>query len=235
MRLIIKALSNKPFEMSIDDNSTLLDLKKKIEVYKNTDEPEKSFPAEKMCIIFNGKQLPDNNKKVTEYDIVNDSHIVFLILKDKPTQTPPSPTQPVASVQPAPQQPPPAAQLPILPQINPQQGNQALQQLLMQFMTSPNAHQINPATLGQSLNNQALTNFLQNLGNLQEEDDPLFDKVFDGDLELSQEEKSDVDEIMKMGFQYEDAVQYYIAFDRNKEAAITALYNETLDDNDENQ
>jgi len=111
-----------------------------------------------------------------------------------------------------------------------QQNPQMLMQLLM--MMSPQVQQIaqqHPEEFNQLMNDPNLLNNIMHAG----QEDELYNKVFEGDVQLTEDQKKEVNEIVEMGFgTYEDAVQYYIALDYNKEATINAILNDQLDHQD---
>ena len=92
-------------------------------------------------------------------------------------------------------------------------------------------YQQNPQAVQQLFSDPNFLTSLMQVGGEVQEDDEMYNKVFDGDIPLTEEQKSEVEEIVSMGFgTFEDAVQYYIAYDCNKEQTINALLNEKFED-----
>ncbi|KAL5254882.1 hypothetical protein ACHWQZ_G014356 [Mnemiopsis leidyi] len=114
MKLTLKTLSKVTFEVEIDENLKVSDLKRKVEEVKGA-----SYPSQNLKLIYAGKILEDE-KAIKEYDI--SAFIVVMVSKPKPkpaaqsteqstssatttpapaTTTPaPEPAQPVAAAAP---------------------------------------------------------------------------------------------------------------------------------------
>ena len=108
-----------------------------------------------------------------------------------------------------------------------QQNPQMLIQLLMASPQIQQMSQQNPEVFQQIINDPSLINNIMQLTQTMQQDEQMYNKVFDGDINLTEEQKAEVEEIVSMGFGvYEDVVQYYIAFDYNKEMTVNHLLNE---------
>ena len=59
MKVIVKTLDRNVVDVTVEDDSTLFDLKKSIQEIKN-------HPAEQMTIIFQGKKLEENDKVLSK-------------------------------------------------------------------------------------------------------------------------------------------------------------------------
>lgn len=262
MKVIIKTLDRNVVDVTVEDDSTLFDLKKSIQEIKN-------HPAEQMTIIFQGKKLEENDKKLSEYLIVDGASIVLMMTKPKPTV----PTTPIVSTTTVSttvstqvgtetqnastdvsnesttvSEPSTSAtsatsvtSSPLLPGMNPANMggslNQFLQQnpqLLMQMlMSNPQIAQMAPNqnALMQLINDPNFLNSIIQEGDEFEDDDPMYEKIFEGDVQLTVEQKKEVDEIINMGFgTYEDTIQLYVAYGYNKDATVNALLDDKFKD-----
>lgn len=76
MKLTLKTLSRDTFEVEIDENLKVSDLKKKVEEVRGP-----SHPAQNLKLIYAGKIL-DDDKAIKEYDI--SAFIVVMVSKPKP-------------------------------------------------------------------------------------------------------------------------------------------------------
>ena len=273
MKIIVQTLDKKTFEFDglSEETSTVMDLKMKIQ-------DEKNHPADQMKLIFSGKVLDDNNKKLVEYAVADASKIVLLLQKSKPVvqptpapKTEEQPTKPEVNADAQKEdepkkeenQPAPATTNTNVPQnlfslasqqaqngglAAPNEGEdevemteeelmQAIQEnpqmLLQVLMASPQIQQMaqqNPAAVQQMMNDPSFINNIMQLGQQMQEEEQLYNKVFDGKIDLTEEQKAEVEEIVAMGFgTYEEVVQFYIAFDHNKEMTVNHLLNEQLD------
>ncbi|QKF93689.1 ubiquitin protein [Fadolivirus algeromassiliense] len=258
MKLVLQTLDKKTFDVEVDDNATLGDLKKKVEELKN-------HPIAQIKLIFSGAVLNENDKKLTDYKLVNDSRVIVL-LSPKPatSQAQPAP-QAASNVQPAPSTNSVTTQTPAQNQFGnvPSQppvnlfdmaanaannaqagagGAQGLQQTLTQMlasnpqilmqmlMSNPQIAQFagqNPQAFLQMVSNPDFLNNIVEVGDQYEEASE-FEGMYDN---LTDDQKKDVDEMINMGFDFNDIIQYYCLNDHNKEATINILLNQQLDEN----
>jgi len=238
MKVIVKALDKTIVDVSFEDTETptIQDLKNKLQVIKN-------HPVEQMLIIYNGQKLLEDGKKLSEYGIKDGTSVVLMMTKAKPTPPPVPASVPI----PVSQQPQsePTAQPAVQPTAQPAGGahanfanilQQNPQQFLQMLMSNPQIAamaQQNPAAFAQIL---ADPNFLNNIVQVGEgmegdEEDPMYEKVFEGDVELTDAQKKEVEEIVAMGFgSFEDTVQYYVALGYNKDATVNALLDNKFND-----
>ena len=243
MKVIVQTLDRKTVDVNVEENVTLSDLKNSIQEVMN-------HPADQMSVIFNGKKL-------SEYLIVDGTKIVLMKHKPKPTtQSTVLPTQTQTpdqnSVQPSDvsEQPTPddvtqqsaqssqQAQSSQPSQVNMMTAfNQALQnpQVLMQLlMSNPQFAQLaqqNPNAVQQLINNPNFLNSIQMFGDEDDDEDPLYEKYFDSEVQLTEEQKAEVNEITNMGFgSYEDTLQFYVAYGYSKDATVNALLDEKFKD-----
>lgn len=120
-------------------------------------------------------------------------------------------------------------------------GAQGIQQMLTQLLTSnpqilmqmlmtdpqmAQTAQQNPQAFLQMLNNpeflNSLVQFGEDMGEVSE-----FEGVYE---ELTDDQKKDIDEMVEMGFDFNDIVQYYCLNDHNKEITMNILLNQQLDE-----
>ena len=239
MKLIIQTVDKATFEVDVLDNGTLQDLRTQISTIKN-------HPSDQIKLIYDGAVLSDNTKKLSEYKLTDGAKLV--ILMQKPKAAPKQPEKPVEekkvvedkflesemqNVQ-DPVQIPQMPQMPQIPGMPGQFANMAQQDpegFMQMLMTDPFISQIaqqNPQFFAQVINDP---NFLNNLVQAEPtEEDAMYEIVFDGEIQLTDEQKKDVNEIITMGFPFEDVIQYYIAYDHNKEMALNALFSEKFGD-----
>ena len=113
-----------------------------------------------------------------------------------------------------------------------QQNPQLLAQLLMSNPQISQMAQENPEAFAQIMNDP---NFLSNIIQMGEgfeeeyddEDEQLYEKIFQGDAGLTEEQKKEVEVITNMGLgSYEDTIQLYVAYGHNKDATVNALLDE---------
>ncbi|XP_046581206.1 LOW QUALITY PROTEIN: UV excision repair protein RAD23 homolog B-like [Haliotis rubra] len=105
MLITLKTLQQQTFKVDIAEESTVKELKEKVEVEKG-----KEFPAAGQKLIYAGKILEDD-KKISDYKIEEKNFVVVMITKPKAappakpaesTSTQPAPTEPAAASDPAP-------------------------------------------------------------------------------------------------------------------------------------
>ncbi|XP_046329280.1 UV excision repair protein RAD23 homolog B-like [Haliotis rufescens] len=105
MLITLKTLQQQTFKVDIAEESTVKELKEKVEVEKG-----KEFPAAGQKLIYAGKILEDD-KKISDYKIEEKNFVVVMITKPKAappakpaesTSTQPAPTEPAAAAAPAP-------------------------------------------------------------------------------------------------------------------------------------
>lgn len=234
MKLILQTVDKTTFDVEVPDDGTLQDLRNQISTLKN-------HPADQMKLIYNGSILSDNAKKLSEYNLVDGTKLVILLQKAKAV-----PKQPEKQAQPEKQVEPEKPEVleqgdatnpnvPIQPQIPgmpgqfanmAQQNPEAFMQMLMSDPFINQIAQQNPQFFAQVINNP---NFINNLMQAEPED-PMYDKLFEGEIQLTDVQKKEVNEIIAMGFPFEEVIQYYIAYDHNKEMALNALFNEKFGD-----
>lgn len=228
MKITIQTLDKKMFDVNLEENHTIIDLKKEIE-------KEKNHPFDQMKIIFSGNVLDQNDKKLKDYNLVDGAKIILLMQKKKVI----IPEEKKDNVQ--------LENLPIPQNITTttssqnsiSQGpvlNQMLQspEMLIQFlMNNPNIQQTlqNPQFIQQlGSNNNLINQLMTQLMETQEPEDEIYDKFFEGELNLTENEKKDIEEIVSSGLgSFEDVVQFYIACDKNKNNTLQALLNDNLD------
>lgn len=233
MKLLVQTVDKTTFEVEVPDDGTLQDLRNQISVVK-------SHPADQMKLIYNGSILDNNTKKLSEYKLTEGTKLVVLLQKAKVEPKPPvKPEEPKVPIEQKPddhqatgdgqdaqpqQQPGMVGQFANLVQNNPA----AFMQLLM---TDPMLQQIaqqNPQFFAQVINDP---NFLNNLIQAEPtEEDAVYEKLFEGEINLTDAQKKEVNEIVAMGFPFEDVIQYYVAYDHNKEMALNALFGEKFGD-----
>lgn len=239
MKLIIQMIDKSTFDVTVPNDGTVQDIKNQISVTKN-------HPIDQMKIIYNGSIL-DNAKKLSEYNLTDETKIVVLLQKAK-VITKESVKQPIQNdddvddvdddvdndddvdetAQPTINQ--------IVGML--QQNPQALMQLLMADPIIQQVAQQNPNFLAQLINDP---NFINNLVHEEhiegdeeyvEEDQTngVYEKFFEGEIILTDNQKQEVNDIVAMGFPFEDVIPFYVACDHNKEQAINALFKEKFGD-----
>ena len=109
--------------------------------------------------------------------------------------------------------------------------NQQNPQMLQQLITDPNF--INQVVqLGQTAYGNVDGDGIDDFMDVDDQEE-LYQNMFGAQVEipLTAQQKQEVAEIVQLGFgSYEDAIQYYVAYDHNKELAINALLNDKLDE-----
>ncbi|CAH6421217.1 Ubiquitin [uncultured virus] len=238
MKILVQTLQQEKFEIEVDDNSTILDLKNIISTKK------KEIPFDHIKLIFEGK-IMENEKSLEFYSLKNQSRIVLLVTKPKtkqPVENPPQIAQPNLSIN--------------IPNIGSSVNNPTLSQnissnipnlslnnfvqnlsttefnpqlflqLLMQNPMVSSFAQQNPQDFEQILNNP---NFLQNVlnsGNLFNGQN--FGSTMEGEMviELTQQEKLDVEELVSLGFEESEVLQFYIACGKDKTSTADMLFNQ---------
>jgi hypothetical protein len=252
MKISVKTLNQEKLEIEVPDDGVLLDVKNQISTIKNCS-------IEMIKIIFNGSVLDQNSKKLSEYKIIDGTTLVTLLQKPKKTDdnkennTPTttsattSATTPTINQQPQ-EQPPPTpigatnnSQIPIgnlhgapIGGDTTQNNQNMLTQILLSHPQISQMAQQYPQQFNQILNNPNFMNQLMQMGggtdgNIYEEDDYI-NENFEGEVKLTLEEKKDIDELVSMGFSFEDSVQYYMAYEKNKDLAANALVEARLED-----
>uniref|UniRef100_A0A0L8H656 UV excision repair protein RAD23 n=1 Tax=Octopus bimaculoides TaxID=37653 RepID=A0A0L8H656_OCTBM len=78
MLITLRTLQQHMFKVEIDVNSTVKQLKKKVEEDKGKD-----YPAAAQKLIYSGKILEDE-KKIVDYDIEESKFVVLMVTKSKP-------------------------------------------------------------------------------------------------------------------------------------------------------
>lgn len=263
MKVTVQSLDQKTNDFIVEETTTLLDFKKMISNARN-------HPHDQIKLIFSGAILDQDDKKLTDYKICDQSKLVIMLQKNKITKPTPitqtvtsQPTPPVQPVSaPTPVHAVPAQLIPGMSllqantsananAVNPtaqlfnsvlQQSPEMFMQMLMQNPQISQMAQQNPQALMQVISDP---NFINNILQVGQEtlellddndinsDEQLYEKVFAGmgTINLTEEQKKEVIEIVDLGFgTFEDAVQYYVAYEHNKEMAINALLNDRLDD-----
>jgi len=233
MKLILQTVDKTTFEVEVPDDGTLQDLRNQISTVKN-------HPVDQMKLIYNGSILDNNAKKLTEYKLVEGTKLVVLLQKAKvETKQPVKPEEPKVPMEQNPTDEsinPEADQDDQPPQQNMvgqfanlvQQNPEAFMQLLMSDPFISQIAQQNPQFFAQVISDP---NFVNNLVQAEPtEEDTMYEKFFEGEIKLTDEQKKDVNEIVAMGFPFEDVIQYYVAYDNNKEMALNALFNEKFGD-----
>jgi len=89
MKITVKTLQQKVFQLDAEDSDTVADLKKKIQ-------DTQGHPAEAQRLIFSGKVLPDD-KTVESCKIKEKDFLVLTVTKPKPAPKPSAPATPAAS------------------------------------------------------------------------------------------------------------------------------------------
>jgi len=212
---------------------------------------EKNVPDDNIKIIYSGKIL-ENGKSLVEYGIVGDSNVVIMIRSPPKKQEvipPPvelQPAEPPVNLQPVEQHisiststfqnsaPGVQEQIQRFRQTIEQNPEQFLQFLLSD--PSINAmYQSNPQGFATMISDPT---FVQNIVITGQqlfngESDDLFEEGIDDNEEntsiveslgLTDEDKTNIDELMNMGFSRVDVLQYYLASDKNKEIAANLLF-----------
>ena len=223
-----KTLKQTEHKFDIDPNATIADLKQKCAEY--------GFDPQNIRLISKGKVLEDA-VTISNSGIGTGpkDYFVIMVTPSKSAQ-PTAAAQPSAPVVPAAPAAQPVAQpmifglpgLPGMPAVQPgeQQSmiNMAglLQQnpgILLQLMASdPQLAPLmmqNPQAFQQLISNPA---FIQQLTSvIQQGGAPQYT------VELTEQEHDDIDDLMSMGFEEEEVVQYYFACDKNKEQTAAML------------
>ena len=251
MKLIIQTLDQKTFDVVVDNEATLLTLKNEISKLKE-------HQPDQLKLIYSGSVLDNDNMKLSAYKILEGTKIVLLLQKPKAKPVAPTPVvqttataptlAPVAPVAPVVTAPAPTAAGVAAPATGVaapqnmahafgamlQQNPQAFMQLLMSDPLIAQIAQSQPQAFAQMLNDP---NFMNNVlaagdGLLAQggEDESLYGKVFEGDIDLTDVQKKEVQDIVDMGFPFEDVVQYYVAYGHSKDLTVNALFDEKLDD-----
>lgn len=107
-----------------------------------------------------------------------------------------------------------------------QQNPQFFVQMLMSDPQIQQIAQQNPQGFAQFISDP---NFLNNVmqhtdEDYNEEDEQMYQNFFGGQINLTDAEKLEVEEIVNMGLgTFEDTLQYYVAMNRDKEATVNAL------------
>lgn len=238
MKLILQTVDKSTFDVEVPDDGTVQDLRNQISATKN-------HPVDQMKLIYNGSILDNNAKKLSEYKLVEGTKLVVLLQKAKSeTKHQVQPIEPVETKKEnhfaiidephtqINQETNPEGQ----PQQNMigqfanlvQQNPEAFMQLLMTDPFISQVAQQNPQFFAQVVSDP---NFVNNLMQTEPtEEDSMYEKFFDGEIKLTDDQKKDVNEIVAMGFSFEDVIQYYIAYDNNKEMALNALFDEKFGD-----
>lgn len=249
MKLIAKTLQQEKIEIDIDEKDTVEMAKKLVAEKKNT-----TFENVKM--IFNG-QILDNKKTLEEYAIKENCQVVILIQKPKeehpkPKEQESKPKEDNSKLKEKDSEPKAAApsndngytpappNIPAQPPINLFAPMQNLQNLNLNgnLQNLP----INSSVLGQLLQNpqiqQMVMSILQNpqlsqgmLNNPEMVENLVgnFESILEEEpaLDLTQEEKEDIEGLVSLGFDRADSVQYYLACGKNKELAASMLFENT--------
>jgi hypothetical protein len=236
MKVVIQTLDRVTVNIDINDDSSLMDLKVKIADIKN-------HPFDQMSIIYLGKKLEDNNKKLSEYSINDDTRLILVMHKNKPVevkQVEVEPPKVIEQSQPeqvsdevfTPTEEENESMFPTTIGQLLQQNPQALMGLLMSNPQFAQLSQQYPNELQQIINDPSFLNSpIQIEGIEDEEEDPMYEKVFTGQLQLTDIQKKDVEDLISSGFgTYEDIIQMYVAMDYNKDATANALLDEKFND-----
>lgn len=77
MKLIVKSFSGAAFEIEIDENKSLSQLKQQISKKEKVD-------VNAQTIIFQGKQLTDDSKKLKSLGITENGTILHLNIRQRP-------------------------------------------------------------------------------------------------------------------------------------------------------
>ena len=250
MKIVVQTLNQQTFDVVIDDNATLQTLKNDIGTIKD-------HQPDQIKIIFNGAVLDNNEKKLSEYKVVDGTKIVLLLQKTKPKVSAPAPL-PTEDEEKTKSKPVPQPSLPPVGSVGPvapggpgavavgngqnmahafgtllQQNPQAFMQLLMGDPYINQLAQQNPQAFAQIIGDP---NFVNNVIAAGEgfmaqggEDEEMYGKVFSGNVELTAEQKKEVQDIVDMGFPFEEVIQLYVAYGHSKELTVNALFDEQLD------
>lgn len=233
MKLLVQTVDKTTFDVEVQEDGTLQDLRNQISAVKN-------HPSDQMKLIYNGSILDNNAKKLSEYKLVEGTKLVILFQKAKVEQKQPAKqTEPKAPEEKPVEKP---GEQPTGSEQEAQPGNMAGQfanmaqqnpEAFMQMLANdPFLGQIiqqNPQFMMQFIGDP---NFLNNLIQAEPtEEDAMYEKFFDGEIQLNDAQKKEVQEIMTMsGCPFAEVIQYYEAYDHNKEMTLNALFNEKFGD-----
>ena len=246
MHIKIKTLKGEIFEVDVQADGTLLGLKNEIAILKNQ-------PVEHINIIFNGMVLSPDTKTVSEHGLKEACTVVLLVKAPKAVPLP----EPIQQQQPEPvPNSSPAPNVSAEPQNlfqavppNPalagglqsaftnilQQNPQMFMQMLMSDPQIQAMSQSNPQEFMQLISDPNFINNVIQAGGQEGEYDPEEEALYQqtmgqGTVQLTAEQKQDVEEIVNMGLgTFELVLQYYVAFGHDKAATVNLLLNEQLD------
>ena len=66
------------------------------------------------------------------------------------------------------------------------------------------------------------------MGQADDENETLYGKFFEGEIKLTEDQKNEVNDIVEMGFPFDEVIQLYVAYGHNKELTVNALFDEQL-------
>lgn len=228
MKVIIRTLKGDKLNVIIQDDATVLMLKQAIEKIHTA-------PVDNTKLIFEGHIL-ENDKSLNSYNIKEDSVLVILVSKNNAVKVDAEAKAKLEAEEKAKQDSEvsisgnadtPEIGLPSNGLFNSfqtqlQQYPQLFLQMLLQNPSINQMAQQNPEELQQILLDP---NFMQNVMNVGESIGVSYDDSESEDINIifNDEEKKDIDHLISLGFDQTDAVQYYLACDKNKEAAANMM------------
>ena len=252
MEVIIQTLRQESFNISIEEDNTVGQLKEKVSQVKEIPE------GKELNLIYNGSVLENNDKTLTEYGIKNETKIVMLIRKKKVTEenqnskeensiVKEEKTENVQEVTVDPQEVTPTG-LNIFDNDNNQFGEieqlktmmmqnpQLLTKMLMLSPTIQKLSQENQDQLQEKLNdpefvNEIMDEILTDPSILQKILSTLnngIDSISNSDdgnqyINVTPQEKQDIDDLVALGYDENLVLQYYLVCDRNKQATASML------------
>ena len=234
MIINLKTLSQEEFSVELPEDASVYDLKQSISEIK-------VHPADNIRIIFNGKVLDTNEMKLKEFEVKHGSTLVILLQKNKPKpqvkEEKKEETTSWATIQPTVQ---PPIQTPIQPPTQPINTHQMFsnilqnhpQEFMQLLLSNPEMQTIYNQDPNAFMNLLSGPNFINSVVQVGEqlENLNLNNQVLEADIDLNDNEKQEVNDLVNMGFRYDDVIQYYMALEKNKELTAHALMNEMLDE-----
>ena len=236
MKVLVRTLKGDSLNITIVDNSSVYDLKKSI-----SDLIQHS--PDLMKLIFSGKVLEENDKKLSDYNVIDGSSLVAYLQKvNQPTVNPIPHQTNKSSIDDNIVHDQAENNIPEnnIFQMFSNLIQQNPQEFLQTILNDPGINQLyqnNPTGFMQILNDPSYIQNVLHIGqqmdlqnNEEGNEDGANEENMSVQIDLTENEMNDVNELVTMGFSFEDCVQYYIAFDKNKELAINALMNDMLDE-----